>query len=393
MKILVVNDRGGFFGGVEQNVADCAAGLSANGHEVFLAFGSENGTRHAAAYRGLFGAARQCYELGGGEEATTFKNIVLETQPDCVYLHKVPAIKPFLEACRDAGIRAVRMIHDHDLCCPTGYKYFRHSGKLCHHKAGWRCWADLGFLEKTQDGPLPVRYTSIQAKIREMNANFELDALVVASTYMKEELLTNGCSEDRVHLLAPVVKLSLGCDPLPVPSKPQILYVGQLLRGKGVDLLLDALSKVSVPFDANIIGAGNAEVGLKSQAESLGLSDRVRFLGWAPNDELNAHYNAARVVVVPSRWPEPFGMVGLEAMMHGRPVVAFNVGGIPDWLDHEVTGLLAPEQDSVAFAAALDRMLTEHDTAISMGKAAFDRVSNVFGFGPYMEKLESTLAG
>ena len=150
---------------------------------------------------------------------------------------------------------------------------------------------------------------------------------------------------------------------------------------------------MSVPFDANIIGAGNAEVGLKSQAESLGLSDRVRFLGWAPNDELDAHYNAARVVVVPSRWPEPFGMVGLEAMMHGRPVVAFNVGGIPDWLDHEVTGLLAPEQDSVAFAAALDRMLTEHDTAISMGKAAFDRVSNVFGFGPYMEKLESTLAG
>ena len=393
MKILFVNDQGGFFGGVEQNVADCATGLHSKGHEVYLAYGNEDGTRDHGGFQQLFAAARRCRELGGGNEAATFTDIVSETQPDCVYLHKVPAIKPFLESCRNADIRTVRMIHDHDLCCPTGYKYFRHSGKLCHHKAGWRCWADLGFLEKTKDGRLPVRYTSITAKIREMHANFELDALVVASNYMKQELLTNGCSEDRVHLLAPVVKLSLGCDPLPVPSEPQILYVGQLLRGKGVDLLLDALNKVSVPFEAKIIGAGNAEVGLKTQTESLGLSDRVRFLGWAPNEELDAHYNAARVVVVPSRWPEPFGMVGLEAMMHGRPVVAFDVGGIPDWLDHEVTGLLAPEQDCDAFATALDHVLTEDHTAAAMGRAAFDRVGRAFGFGPYMDKLESMLAG
>ncbi len=391
MKILFVNDRGGFFGGVEQNVADCAAGLRAKGHEAYLAFGNDSGTRDAFGYHQLFQASKRCSELGGGNEAATFKDIVSKTQPDCVYLHKIPSIEPFLNVCRDAGVRAVRMIHDHDLCCPTGYKYFRRNGKLCQHKAGWRCWADLGFLEKTPDGPLPVRYTSIRSKIREMHANFKLDALVVASEYMKEELLTNGCDEDRVHLLAPVVRLSLGCDPLPVPSKPQILYVGQLLRGKGVDLLLDTLNKVRVPFEAKIIGAGNAEDKLKALTESLGLSDRVSFLGWAPNEELDAHYNDARVVVVPSRWPEPFGMVGLEAMMHGRPVVAFDVGGIPDWLDHNITGLLAPEQDCDAFAAALDRVLTEDDTASAMGTAAFDRVGSVFGFEPYMETLESVL--
>ena len=226
-----------------------------------------------------------------------------------------------------------------------------------------------------------------------MRANFELDALIVASEYMKEELLTNGCAPQRVHLLAPVVKLSLGCDPTPVPSSTQIVYVGQLLRGKGVDLLLEALSKVSVPFEATLIGAGNAEESLKAKADALGLAERVRFLGWTPNEELDAYYNAARIVVVPSRWPEPFGMVGLEAMMHGRPVVAFSVRGIPDWLENEVTGILVPEQDTTAFAAALDRLLTDHELATSMGQAAFDRVGTAFGFGPYMETLQATLTG
>ncbi|MGY8686733.1 MAG: hypothetical protein ACKVHP_03195 [Verrucomicrobiales bacterium] len=92
-----MNDRCGFFGGVEQNVADCAIGLRDKGHQVYFAFGDELGTRDAIGYRNLFEAARPCQELGDFEGATAFKDILSDIQPDCVYLHKVTAIKPFLD--------------------------------------------------------------------------------------------------------------------------------------------------------------------------------------------------------------------------------------------------------------------------------------------------------
>ena len=71
-------------------------------------------------------------------------------------------------------------------------------------------------------------------------------------------------------------------------------------------------------------------------ASKLKISDRVVFTGRVDHEKLESYYAAARLVVVPSRWPEPFGMVGIEAMARGRPVVAFDTGGIGDWLEDRV---------------------------------------------------------
>ena len=100
----------------------------------------------------------------------------------------------------------------------------------------------------------------------------------------------------------------------------------------------------------------------------------------------------AKLVVVPSRWPEPFGMIGLEAMHYGRPVVAFRVGGIPDWLEHGVTGLLAPEQDTRALAQAIDQLLADPQLCAKFGAAAQSCVREKFSFDRYLDRLEMLLS-
>jgi glycosyltransferase involved in cell wall biosynthesis len=209
---------------------------------------------------------------------------------------------------------------------------------------------------------------------------------------MREELLQNGFPGQKVHILPPVVRMK-DCAASAIPSEKRVLYVGQLIRGKGVDLLLHALRRLSCDFTATIVGAGNAQGKLEALCRGLGLGDKVQFRGWVSHEEVSQHYADAKVVVVPSRWPEPFGMIGLEAMHHGRPVVAFRVGGIPDWLEDHVTGLLVPEQDVDGLARSVEQLLMDTELAERLGRKAYERVRDRFSFDEYVTKLESHLRG
>ena len=104
--------------------------------------------------------------------------------------------------------------------------------------------------------------------------------------------------------------------------------------------------------------------------------------------ELQAAYDRAAVVAVPSVWPEPFGMIGLEAMARGRPVVASDVGGIPDWLVDEVTGVLTPPGDVGALATALRRLLANRELRARMGAAGADRVRRRFTADQHIAAIE-----
>src|SRR5207248_1304963 len=116
------------------------------------------------------------------------------------------------------------------------------------------------------------------------------------------------------------------------------------IRGKGVDLLLEALARVKVSFECLIAGDGNHRPFCEERARSLGLAGRVRFGGFMPREELNQAYAQASVALISSVWPEPFGLVGLESMRFGLPIVGFDAGGIGEWLIDGHNGYLIPER-------------------------------------------------
>jgi len=392
MKILFVNEKCGYFGGVEQNIADTVEGLNSRGHNCYLAYG-EISARDLEQYKALFEKTFLCQEIGATTQETAtqaLEEILGQISPDVIYFHKIPALKSFMHLLPE--IRTVRMVHDHDLCCPRRHKYFMSNGRVCHHKLDWRCWLDGAFIARDPSSWSGFAFVSIGRKLREMRRNYHLDALLVGSRFMRDELFQNGFPEEKVRVLPPVIRME-NQTPSAVPDDPQILYVGQLIRGKGVDLLLQAFKGLTCDFRASIVGTGNAESKLKALCNELGLDNRVDFLGWVRNEDLGHFYSKAKVVVVPSRWPEPFGMIGLEAMHHGRPVVAFDVGGIPDWLDHPETGILVPEQDVGAFGKALQKILGENRLAAKLGANGLRRVRDHYSFEGYLDRLEGCLEG
>lgn len=391
MKVLFANNFCGFYGGAEQVVAHTARGIRSRGHTCYLAYGVHD--RDSDAFGALFDQTFQCAEFCNSKDVSTsetFAQILDNTKPDVVFFHKVSVLPPQAENLD--GTRTIRMVHDSDLFCPTGLGYYRHGRRVCTHAAGMACYFDLAFLARAPGAQIPIKMVSIPAKLSEMRRNHSVDLILANSNFVRDRLIQNGFPVERVHVCHPVLQ-SPDCVPTPVPEAPRILFAGALLRGKGVDLLLHALKKVSCSFSARIAGSGKSEAKLKSLSSSLGLDHHISFDGWVSHETLEHYYDEARVVAIPSRGPETFSLVGTEAMRHGRPVVAFDVGGISDWLDHERTGLLVPEQDVAAFAHSLERVLTDMDYASRMGEAAARRVRDRFSYDRYIDKIESYLSG
>jgi len=380
VKILFVNQKCGFFGGVEQNVADTAVGLRAAGHRCVLAYGETTDIR-SDDYAGIFDAHVACHELGEITDADSLREIVTREDPNIIYLHKVPDIRRLLPILH--GRHTVMMVHDHDLCCPRRHKYSVWTGRVCHQPMGVACYLDAANIAR---GPHGVQWVSLREKAEVMRAHRVLDLLLVGSTFMRDELLCNGFAASQVRILAPQVQRHARAVS-PVPHQGGILYVGQLIRGKGVDLLLEAFARHVPEGQLRIVGAGNAATRLHTQARNLGLQDRVQFLGWVNHDELDVLYQSAQVVVVPSRWPEPFGMVGLEAMSHARPIVAFAVGGITDWLHDGENGIAVPEQDIAAFGNAIQRLLRDNTLSCRLGEQGYQRFRAEYTFTNYIQVL------
>jgi len=264
----MLNERAGFMGGVEQNMHDAARTLAERGHETHLAYGIE--CRDFDAMTAPFASSRQTDALrpdrpaGGDAEMT---RIVDEVDPDVVYLHKVPTVEPLRPFF--GRRRVVRMVHDHDLCCPRHHKYFTFNKRICEQAVGWRCWVDLGFLRRDRKSRLGIGLVDPGAWKKEIGRHRELDAILVGSRFMRRELIINGIPAERVHTVAPVLSAPGTAPPAPIPEDPEILYVGQLVTGKGVDLLLGALAMVERPFRLRVAGTGNAAEFLEAETRRL----------------------------------------------------------------------------------------------------------------------------
>lgn len=164
----------------------------------------------------------------------------------------------------------------------------------------------------------------------------------------------------------------------PVPASSTILLVGRLVAQKGVDVALRALVAVlSRCPQARLVVAGDGDQALYLQrtARYLGVASHVEWVGWQSADALVALYQQANVVLVPSRY-EPFGIVALEAMACGRPVVASRTGGLAEIVADSETGYLAPPGDDLRLAQRIAQLLLDNDTATRLGMAARHRAES-----------------
>ncbi len=138
----------------------------------------------------------------------------------------------------------------------------------------------------------------------------------------------------------------------PHSEKIQLLSLARLVPGKGVDVVIEALSYLPSRFELVVAGSGPQEEALHRQAEALSLARRVRFVGWVEGDEKQRLFEEADLFVLPSRY-DSFGMGFLEAMANGLPVVAAEWGAIPDVVPHGRCGVLVSSEDPQDLADAI----------------------------------------
>ena len=156
-------------------------------------------------------------------------------------------------------------------------------------------------------------------------------------------------------------------------SEPIVLFVGRIEPLKGIDTLLRAVAQIQTPLRLLIVGGdekdANRKATLGALARELGIADRVEFVDAVGHDRLPLFYNAADVCVVPSHY-ESFGLVALEAMACGVPVVASSVGGLRDTVRDGETGYLVPWRCPEPFAQRLELVLGNQDLRRSLGLIA-----------------------
>lgn len=176
-------------------------------------------------------------------------------------------------------------------------------------------------------------------------------------------------------------------------TEPRLLCVGRLIPIKGHLVLLRALARARarVPgVTLDIAGRGPLEPALKAYARELGLGEAVRFLGFV--SPVQEAIERAAIVVVPSLG-EGFGMVALEAMERGRPVIASAVGGLPEIVADGETGLVVPPGEADALADAIVALAGDLEQAAEMGRAGRERALAEFTPERCADRIEALYAG
>lgn len=223
--------------------------------------------------------------------------------------------------------------------------------------------------------------------------------IIVYSQAVKSHLIEHfGVNSVKIHLV------TMGMLPIVGPTKEQyvnlrlqagcsldtqiVCFSGRIVQEKGIDIFLQAISHVLERLPNTkfwIIGDGELRLDMESLAAKLGITRAVTFWGW--RDDATVLMGCVDLVVVPSR-REGFGKTALEALMLGKPVIATNVGGLPELVKHEKNGLLVPTEEPNLIAESIVRLLVKKDEMLQTGTTASESVTGKYSIESMREEIK-----
>lgn len=370
MRVVWINDEANFTGGAETYIYQTVQELSKRYDiENILLYSAES--RIDYEYSKVFSFTTVVADL---------KQQIKLLEPDIIYVHQVNDIE-IIKGLLEVDIPVVGFVHDHKHFCLREHKYTTIGNQTCTKEVGVGCYGCLGFVNKKSSFPY-ISLNSVSNVRATQDLLKKFDRMIVASEYMKEHLLLHEFKEQKISKITLFSKPTNNLEYKNItPQEKRFLFVGQLVRGKGVDTLLNAFAKLQTKETfLDICGDGKQREELEYKAKSLGISSRIKFHGKVTAHELSHFYTNAYAVVVPSRAPETFNLVGVEAMKHSKAVIATKVGGIQEWLEHGINGFSFPSNDENKLATILDLAIKNPETIKRMGE---------FGFKNYNKKFTS----
>ena len=328
-----------------------------------------------------------CTELVGADERGQ-RSALRAFRPDVVHVHDGALSRTVEQELHGRGA-LVRSLHTFDFARAAVTRHFR-NGAICTRPHGGGCLVSAvakGCAHRVDPRPFLSAYRRVDMWLPVVRAT---PFTVLHSEYMRGIAVDNGVAPQRCAVVPYFVEAPAEA---PAPSAERtVCFARRLVANKGLDLLLRALADVPESWDSLLVVGDGWDAGrCRALAQRLGLR-RVEFRGWTNRDAVADALAESRVVVMPSRWPEPFGIVGLEAMASGRPVVASRAGGIPEWLDDGETGVLFEPGDRHGLARALERVLGDETLAARLGAEGRRRIE-LFSPERHLTALDRVYSG
>jgi glycosyltransferase involved in cell wall biosynthesis len=390
MRILIASSHRNLVGGVEKYLQAILPPLALRGHELALLY----------EYRFDPGMERidppeiEIPSIGiheAGEEAGL--RFLREWKPDVVYSQGLEATR--VQSALLSEYPTVFYAHNYVGTCASGEKCHAFPNpQPCDRRFGPACL--VLYYPRRCGGLHPGTALKMYRRAAERNAQLpRFAAVLVASAHMRREYERHGVPLAKIHL-SPLPNPHEGevFDAAPrTPSRVNLLFLGRLTKLKGAAQMLRAipLAEKQLGTRLSIVVAGDGPELAGLQKFALGNSMRAEFTGWIRSAQKDALIAQSDLLVVPSLWPEPFGLVGIEAGAHGVPAVAYDVGGISDWLIPGYSGELAPGYPPTVegLADAMVRALSDPLHYASLSRGARE-VAGRFTLAAHLSKLEST---
>ncbi|HLK86445.1 MAG TPA: glycosyltransferase family 4 protein [Candidatus Binataceae bacterium] len=350
MRIALVNTHRARVGGAETYLDTIVPALSAAGMRLALLSEIDASAELPSIRLPADAPCWPAHEIGWPRALTN----LADWRPDVIYahgMHDVAAAGRIIEIAP-----SVLFAHGYYGTCISGHKMFAvPSARPCARRFGWPCLVQ--FYPRRCGGLSPSRmlrgYRGQSARLALMH---RYCAVLTASEHMRAELLNHGLSADRVHAVRLPIALphapqaeQAAREKAPAANRPlRLLYVGRMTPLKGGPLMFDALElaadSLAQPLSAVFVGDGPDRARWERKARKMPVAGKlaIEFRGWMDAAGLDRLMRESDLLVVPSTWPEPFGLAGAEAGLRGLPAVAFAVGGIPEWLRDGLNGRLAP---------------------------------------------------
>lgn len=400
MKILIVQTYHYYRGGDSTYGFSLANLLRKNGHQVNF-FGMKHPLnlpcedekyfvdyidfREANANKNIFNGikviSRSIYSTHVREK---FKEIIKDKKPDIIHIqnlhgHITPSI---LFETKKQNIPVVMTLHDYKFICPN--THLLSHGEICESCEGrkfYKC-----FLKRCKkDSYSASLVASVEACIHKMlKVEKLIDKFISPSRFLKSKFVQYGWDVDKIE----VINNFLTSDKFEDCSNKgenYVLYFGQLEPWKGVKTLIEAAKELT-DIKFVILGTGSAEENLQNFKTEFNLTN-VFFKGFKTGAELRTIIKNSLFVIVPSELYENYPYSIMESMAFGKPVIASNIGGIPELVFDGQTGLLFEKGNVVSLINKIKYLLANRDLIIKYGKNSFEYAKENFNEDTYYSKL------
>lgn len=283
----------------------------------------------------------------------------------------------------ELGVSVIQFLHNYRFGCADA-TYFRNGMKCTECSPDnflpalkHRCWR--GSFIATASMVIALK------RFWSRGGGGGIKAFIAISESQKKRHIEMGIPEKLIHVIPHNLDGTQECSDL--PEKGDVLFLGRLTEEKGLKLLLEAWNAVdNQGRTLRIVGKGEQLAELEQLVERKNIAN-VKFEGFVPKEKHPAIWSQCALIVAPSIWEEPFGMVVLEAWRQSRPILTTNIGSFPELIDDGINGWIGSD-DLEGFSKALQRAINDSDHYAQMGKKGNEKLRKEFNKKVWLGKWE-----